>query len=46
MRIVFIIMSLVATLVLTGCNGAPGASGQYATHDRGNVTIDRSAFRN
>jgi len=46
MKSIAIILTLFTTLVLTGCNGAPGANGQYATHDRGNVTIDRSAFRN
>jgi predicted small secreted protein len=43
MRAVTILILLFGTLMLTGCNNAPGASGQYATHDRGNGTVDPSA---
>ncbi len=45
MRLSAVILTLIATLIASACSGAPGSSGQYATHDRGNVTIDRSAFR-
>ncbi len=43
MRFAAIILTLFATLIVTGCSGLPGADGRYATHDRGNGTIDRSA---
>jgi len=43
MKLIAILATLLATLGLTGCKNAPGADGQYATHDRGNGTIDPSA---
>jgi hypothetical protein len=42
MRLIATLIISVGTLMLTGCN-APGANGQYATHDRGNGSIDKSA---
>jgi hypothetical protein len=45
MRLIAILLTLFGTLVLTGCNNIPGSNGQYATHDRGNQTIDQSARR-
>jgi hypothetical protein len=43
MRLIAILLTLFGTLMLMGCDNAPGVSGQYATHDRGNGTIDKSA---
>jgi hypothetical protein len=30
-----VLLLLAAALELAGCKGAPGANGEYATHDRG-----------
>jgi len=43
MKWIAILVASLAALALTGCKNAPGADGQYATHDRGNGTIDPSA---
>jgi hypothetical protein len=43
MRVIAILLTLFATLALTGCMTVPGSLGQYATHDRGNGTVDKSA---
>jgi hypothetical protein len=43
MKLLAILLALSTALLLTGCNNVPGADGQYATHDRGNGTIDKSA---
>ncbi len=43
MRLTAIVLTLIATLIGAACSNVPGANGEYATHDRGNVTIDRSA---
>jgi hypothetical protein len=43
MRLIAILLTLFTMQMLTGCNNVPGAGGQYATHDRGNGTIDKSA---
>ena len=45
MKFIAVLVASIATLVLAGCGNAPGSDGRYATHDGGNVTIDRSAFR-
>ena len=45
MRLIAILAVLFSTLASTGCSNVPGANGQYATHDRGNQTIDPSARR-
>jgi hypothetical protein len=45
MRVIAILTILFGTLVLTACGNVPGADGRYATHDRGNQTIDQSARR-
>jgi len=39
------LLTLLATLFLAGCVNAPGGNGQYATHDRGNGTIDNALRR-
>jgi hypothetical protein len=38
-----ILLTVFTTLMLTGCSNVPGSNGQYATNDRGNGTIDKSA---
>jgi hypothetical protein len=38
-----ILHTVFPTLMLTGCSNVPGSNGQYATNDRGNGTIDKSA---
>ena len=43
MRLIAILVTLFGAMALTGCNSVPGSLGQYATHDRGNGTIDKSA---
>ena len=45
MRFAAIFLTLIAALIGTACSGVPGASGEYATHDQGNGTIDPSAPR-
>lgn len=35
-------LTLLATLLVAGCMNRPGRTGQYATHDRGNGTIDKA----
>ena len=30
-----LLLALLALVCLTGCNGAPGSDGRYATHDHG-----------
>ena len=45
MRVIAILLTLFSTLMLTGCGNVPGSDGRYATHDRGNQTIDQSARR-
>jgi len=43
MRVIAMLAILFSSLVSTGCSNVPGSNGQYATNDRGNGTIDRSA---
>jgi hypothetical protein len=45
MKTITLFLTLFATLVLAGCMDAPGSNGQYATHDRGNGTIDKALRR-
>ena len=44
MRLIATLLALFGTLMLTGCSPSPGwDSGRYATHDRGNGTVDKTA---
>jgi len=43
MRLIAILAIMVSSLLSTGCSNIPGSNGQYATNDRGNGTIDKSA---
>lgn len=42
MKTMTLFLTLLATLFVAGCMNAPGGSGQYATHDRGNGTVDKA----
>ncbi len=42
MKTITLFLTLFATLFLIGCTNAPGGNGEYATHDRGNGTIDKA----
>ncbi len=44
MKTIAILLSF-AALMLTACTTTPGADGRYATHDRGNGTIDKALRR-
>ena len=35
MKALGLVFALLAAVCLAGCKDAPGANGQYATHDRG-----------
>ena len=43
MKLLAILVIVFTTLMLPGCSNVPGSNGQYATNDRGNGTIDKSA---
>jgi len=44
MRLIATFLVLLGTLVLAACTPSPGwDSGRYATHDRGNGTVDKTA---
>jgi len=43
MRLIAILAIMFSSLVSAGCSNVPGSSGQYATNDRGNGTIDKTA---
>lgn len=41
MKTIATLLTLLAALTVAACN-APGSDGRYATHDRGNGTIDKA----
>ena len=44
MRLIATLLASFGALMLTACSPSPGwDSGRYATHDRGNGTVDKTA---